>query len=237
MDELTEQIDRYLNNALPDEKRKAFEMQIEQDEELAKAVRLQQKTADLLEAHVWLTTKESVAALNDRKPSSISFILKIAAVFIGIILASYFMISSQYSDAQLYSEYHSPYPDRITTMSSVNDDLIKAMEYYNQANYEMATKQLSIIRKKGKGNDQVRLYEAIALTQIGEPGTALELLEIELLQSNLEEAYAWQRILSLLANGEGDKAYADLLLYLEMEYTYNRSKAENLKQDMESRWR
>lgn len=238
MEDRTKRIDLYLNDGLSKADRLAFEALMEKDESLRKELELQQKTSELLEAAAWLKTKEKVFAINDSSTTSSKLWLKVAAVFIGVLLTSYLVLNYTYGDKQLYAKYSSPYPDRITSMGTTGDDLTQAMTFYNQAAYGKALSLFKTIREKGEANQQLILYEAIALTEEDRAEEALSLLELTpKVEPNLQAAFVWQKVMSYLANEEGDEAYETLQVYLEAKHQYQRSKALQLKEDLESSWR
>lgn len=238
MEELTGRIDLYLKNQLSKEERSKFEEQMKKDDSLREEVRLQQKMIELLEADAWLKTKEKIEGLNRPKRNSNIIFLRVAAVFIGIVLCSYFILNRQYSDAVLYSDYATPYPDRITTMGGVSPDVKNAMELYNTQSYKAAAVVFEKLRLGREGNEELFLYEVIALTESEQVTKAILLLEdYSEFSENLIEAFAWQKIMVHLANNDGETARKLLEEYLKKGSQYQRQKAEELEEDLNSFWR
>lgn len=240
MEDLTEKIDLYLKARLSAKEQTAFEREIATDEELQKAVDLQRKTTELLEAGAFLDMKDRINALNsevEKKTGTFSF-LKIAAVFIGLLLAAYGVMNYSYADQQLYADYFEPYPDRITSMGKEENTVAKAIEFYNEKNYAKAASSFKKVREQQGRNELHILYEAIALTQSNQADKAISLLnEYPATNTSLTEAYNWQMILANLANQKGDEAYTLILKYNDGNPSYKKESALQLEKDLESIWR
>jgi hypothetical protein len=238
MEDLTERIDLYLKNQLSNEEKIEFEDLILKNDDLAEEVKLQRKITELLEADAWLQTKNKVTAMNKKRVGSLSTFLKIAAVFIGLVVSSYLFINYQYSNFALYSEYATPYPDRITTMGDADKEVAKAMKFYNKREYKQAAQTFKMLRETNAPSEETLLYEVISLTEIKQAEKASNLLkEYTDLPNRLEEAFTWQEIMVSLAKNDGEEAYQLLEAYLETDYQYKRQKAQTLKADLESFWR
>ncbi len=242
MEERTARIDAYLSDSMTSEERSAFEKELDANEELREEVALQRKTFSLLEAAAYIETKNKVAALNQQKSSGNSIggtLLKVAAVLLVLIIPTYFILNNQYNDAHLFAEYSEPYPDRITTMGSAEDEaLMKAMNAYNKEEYAEAAQLFNAIRLKGTTNENVRLYEAVSLTYSGQAEKAVNLLsEARKNEPSNQISLDWQLILSLLANDEGEKAKEKLTEFLQHNDGYQQEKAEALQKDLNRIWR
>lgn len=242
MEERTARIDAYLSDSMTSEDRSAFEKELDINEELRKEVALQRKTFSLLEAAAYIETKNKVSALNQQKSSGNSIggtLLKVAAVLLVLIIPTYFILNNQYNDAHLFAEYSEPYPDRITTMGSSEDEaLTKAMNAYNKEEYAEAAKLFHAIRLKGTTNENILLYEAVSLTYSGQAEKAINLLsEARKTVPSNQTSLDWQLILSLLANNEGEKAKEKLAEFLQHNDGYQQEKAEALHKDLNRIWR
>ncbi|MFK7784848.1 MAG: hypothetical protein AB8B56_07025 [Crocinitomicaceae bacterium] len=242
MEERTAKIDAYLSDSMTSEERKAFEQMLATDAELKKEVELQRKTFNLLEAAAFIETKDKIRAMNERSSGGSSFggtLLKVAAVILVLLIPTYFILNNQFNDEHLFADYAEPYPDRITTMgSSEDEELSKAMSTYNKEDYENAAKLFKAIRINGTTNENVILYEAVSLTYSDQAKEAVKLLSISVKnEPDNQISLDWQLILSLLANNEGDKAKTNLEEFLKHNNGYQQEKAEALLKDLNRIWR
>lgn len=239
MEDLTMQIDRFLNGEMTDEEKCNFEKKIAEDESLRKEVDLQLKTGALLETAAWIETKNKVEALNVRKTKLISLkpLLKIASIAILLLGSTYFFMHSNYSDKSLYQKYASPYPDYLTVMGEGTDELNKAMNLYKEEKYAEAEVLFKNISKKDSSNfDKVLLYRLTCLIETGRSNEAIFLVE-----KNRPDAYTpsieWQLILAYLADGRSDDLVDFLTTFRKNNNGYQDKKAEELLNDLNSFWR
>ncbi|NVK64358.1 MAG: hypothetical protein HWE22_07205 [Flavobacteriales bacterium] len=242
MEERTAKIDAYLSDSMTSEERLSFEEELSANEDLRKEVELQRKTFALLEAAAYIDTKNKVAALNRQKSSGGSIggtLLKVAAAALVLLIPTYFILNNQYNDAHLFAEYSEPYPDRVTTMgSSENDKLNEAMNAYNKKEYAKAAKLFKAIRLNGTKNENVLLYEAVSLTYSNQAKEAIKLLsERKKNEPKNRIALDWQLILSLLADNQGEEANEELTKFLQHNEGYQQEKAEALQKDLNRIWR
>ncbi len=242
MEERTAKIDAYLSDSMTSEERLSFEEELSANEGLRKEVELQRKTFALLEAAAYIDTKNKVAALNRQKSSGGSIggtLLKVAAAALVLLIPTYFILNNQYNDAHLFAEYSEPYPDRVTTMgSSENDQLNEAMNAYNKKEYAKAAKLFKAIRLNGTKNENVLLYEAVSLTYSNQAKEAIKLLsERKKNEPKNRIALDWQLILSLLADNQGEEANEELTKFLQHNEGYQQEKAEALQKDLNRIWR
>ncbi len=242
MEERTAKIDAYLSDSMTSEERLSFEEELSANEDLRKEVELQRKTFALLEAAAYIDTKNKVAALNRQKSSGGSIggtLLKVAAAALVLLIPTYFILNNQYNDAHLFAEYSEPYPDRVTTMgSSENDKLNEAMNAYNKKEYAKAAKLFKAIRLNGTKNENVLLYEAVSLTYSNQAKEAIKLLsERKKNEPKNRIALDWQLILSLLADNQGKEANEELKKFLQHNEGYQQEKAEALQKDLNRIWR
>jgi hypothetical protein len=241
MEERTARIDAYLSDSMSSEERAAFEQELETNAELLQEVELQRKTFALLEAAAFIETKDKIRALNQQKSSSSigGALLKVAAAILVLLIPTYLILNNQFNDEHLFAEYAEPYPDRITTMGSSEDELIsKAMSLYNKEQYSEAAKQFKSIRLGGSTDENIVLYEAVSLTYSDKASSAIDLLKASMRSKpSNSTSLEWQLILSLLANDEGDKAKAQLENFLKRNDGYQQEKAEALQKDFNRIWR
>lgn len=241
MEERTTKIDAYLSDSMTSEERKSFEQELETNADLKKEVELQRKTFALLEAAAFIETKDKIRALNQQKSSGSigGTLLKVAAVLLILLIPTYFILNNQFSDENLYADYAEPYPDRITTMGTSEDDQIsKAMSFYNKKDYMQAAQLFSAIRINGTTNENIILYEAVSLTYSDQAQRAVILLSSAVKnEPKNQTSLDWQLILSLLANNEGDKAKKNLEEFLKRNEGYQQEKAEALLKDLNRIWR
>ena len=242
MEERTARIDAYLSDSMSTGERLAFEEEMNNNEELRKEVMLQRKTFALLEAAAYIDLKRKVQAINEQKSVGSSIggtLLKVAAVLLVLLIPTYFILNHQYNDAHLFAEYSAPYPDRITTMGSgENQALNEAMNAYNKKDYGAAAELFKAIRLKGTSNEHVILYEAVSLTYSDQAKEAISLLSISKKNEPSNQiALDWQLILSLLADNQGEKAKVYLERFLEHNDGYQQEKAESLLRDLNRIWR
>lgn len=242
MEERTARIDAYLSDSMTSEERFAFEEEMKVNEELRNDVALQRKTFALLEAAAFIDTKNKVMAINQQKSSSGSIggtLLKVAAVLLVLLIPTYFILNNQYNDAHLFAEYSEPYPDRITTMgTSENEALNKAMNAYNKQDYATAAQLFKAIRLKGTNNENVLLYETVSLTYSDQAKEAIVLLsDSKKNEPKNRIALDWQLILALLADNQGERANERLTEFLQHNNGYQQEKAEALQKDLNRIWR
>lgn len=242
MEELTKKIERYLSGEMSLEEKSAFDIEMEKDPALQKEFDLYRITYDLLEANAYIELKEKVSELNstNRTNNSIKFLGRVAAVLLVLLIPTYFYISAQYKDKNLYVHYAQPYPDRITKMGGDTDEMLfSAMEHYNEKEYEIAAIEFSKIRQQDSTNEQIAIYEAVSLMNSDQADRAVKLLE-EIRSSSSPKyqlAIQWQLILAYLANGEGDKSNEMLKSFLRMNDGYQQKNAKKLFDDLNSIWR
>jgi len=241
MEKRTAQIDAYLSGSMTPEELKTFEQELETNSELKQEVDLQRKTFALLEAAAFLETKEKVRALNQQKSGSSigGALLKVAAVLLVLMIPTYFILNNQFNNEHLFAEYSEPYPDRITTMGTSDDELVsEAMDLYNKKKYAEAAKRFETIRLSISENENIVLYEAVSLTYSDQAKKAVSLLEVSL-ENNPSNfiSLEWQLILSYLANEQGEKAKTELEKFLKHNDGYQQEKAEALLEDLTSFWR
>lgn len=238
----TAQIDAYLTDSMSSDEKKAFELALENDPELKAEFNLQKKTTALLEAAAFLATKNKISAINQQKSFGSTLggnLLKVAAVFLILMIPTYFILNNHFNDEHLFADYAEPYPDRITTMGASDETkLTEAISAYKKQEYASAAKLFASIRLEGSENESIVLYEAVSLTYSNQAKNAIDLLETAIIEepSNVI-SLEWQLILSLLANGQGDDAKEVLDEFLDHNNGYQQEKAEALQTDLNRIWR
>lgn len=220
------------------EDKKLFEGEMDSDEALRTEVQLQMKVVAMLDESAWIETKDKVAELNNQKSESspLKQLLKIAAILVLILLPTYYIVHTQYSDQNLYSSYYSEYPDLVTTMGVSDKNIDEAMSLYKGGKFETAAKRFKELRHSG--DSTFIIYEAISLTQNGDHNSAITLLE-SVLKTNPENlsTYQWQLVLTYLVSNQGDKARELLQDFVKNTDGYQMEKAKELLDDLNSFWR
>jgi len=240
MEDLTQEIDRFLSKEMNDSEYEAFTKRLETDEALRKEVDLQRKTFRLLEAAEWTKTKNQVAQINKKstKVISIGMLSKIAAVLVIGLFTTYFFVHRAYSDQYLFDAYHEAYPDRFTSMGDNTGWISQAMKLYHEENYGDAQKVFNQINYEKKEQETIYfLYEAVCLNKIGEYQKAISVLNQAESVERLNIPIKWELILAYVGAGQDDQAKKELHSFLQMNDGYQQEKAERLQKDLNSFWR
>lgn len=239
MEELTNEIDRYLSEEMSPSELETFKKRLESDESLRGEVNLQRKTFRLLEAAAWVETKNKVARLNKKSSKTITMVTlsKIAAVLVIGLITSYIIVHRSYSDQNLYASYHQPYPDRLTTMGN-STRLSLVMASYNKQHYALAQKQFSVLRNDEVGDEKLLvLYEAVCFNELKNYSQTIQLLETYKSTNSSTSAIDWELILSYVAVGNDTKAKKLLKDFLKNDEGYKISEAKELLDNLNSFWR
>ena len=238
MTDRTEDIANYLSDRMSQVDRAAFENELAQNEVLRKDLELQRKLGDLLEESERLKLRDRIAEINGASRKTLpANLIKVAAVLVVSLVASYFFIGSRYTDTALAAHYDAIYPDLITSMGESTSDVQKAMELYNSGNYPKAAMAFKDLRSQNQEYG-LEIYEVVSLRKNGQWEEAIALAQKMLTPANDQSAaFEWQLILCYLADGNEKMAKMQLKHYLDLNHDYKKSEAQQLLKDLNSLWR
>ena len=167
----------------------------------------------------------------ENKPFIYSAAASLVILVVGLF-AIYQIIKS--GEKELYSEYYQPYEDIITTRGNTEDEVAKAMRYYNNKEYAQAEAILSNISKVNKERTIESFYLAQSQLAQGKYDLAINTLEsFSKDDSSLLRTHArWYIALAHLKLGRKDEAMKYLNMQMMEEESYNRKKAIELLQKL-----
>ena len=167
----------------------------------------------------------------ENKPFIYSAAASLVILVVGLF-AIYQIIQS--GEKELYSEYYKPYEDIITTRGDTEDEVAKAMMYYNNKDFTNAEAILYNISKENKERVIESFYLAQSQLAQGKYDLAINTLEpISKDDSSLLKTHArWYLALAYLKLGNKDEAIRYLNMLMMEEGSYNRKKAIELLQKL-----
>lgn len=185
-----ELLDAYLENILSDEQQLQFDQKMASDSEFANMI----ENAIASDRLIKLAGRENLKRkligihenMNSRNSSSIiSIVLKIAAVFIGIISVSilvWYSLSPIQNYGTLYANNFEPYTNLLTVKgetSAIDEQslLNKAMYQYDKHDYHNANLSFQRLLEIKRNNDTVLFYFGISRLGAGDSKEAIELLQ------------------------------------------------------------
>lgn len=109
--------------------------------------------------------------------------------------------------AALAERYFEPYPDRITAMQTLSEDLVEFMDHYNNAKYKQTIEAYASLTGDFAQMDLIRIYVANAHFEMGNAAAAIKILSALPLENSLYKApIEWYLSLAYLKLGETSKA-------------------------------
>lgn len=148
-----------------------------------------------------------------RKPA-FQLIAASVVVLISVFTASYFFLKPKGNEA-LFQQHFYAYQNILTTKSSSNSDLMRAMLYYDLKDYENSKALFEKVLATDPGNYTAMFYLANACLASEDNEYAISLLERCITADyQLSEAARWYLSLANLRIGESEKA-RDLLQSLK----------------------
>ncbi|MFZ6050485.1 hypothetical protein [Halocola ammonii] len=157
-----EKIERYLSAELSEVERLAFESALKADPDLKSELDRQRELREVVEIGGMKSKldefHQKVASEHSKKSSGIRW-WAIAAAFIGLIVASYFIFFNQTKSEKLFADYHTIDPGLPTPMSATdNYDFYDAMVDYKNEKYELSIEKWKPLLKENPDNDTLNFY-------------------------------------------------------------------------------
>src|SRR4030042_4769284 len=163
----SEFIERYLDGEMNSPELIWFEKELDSNEWLQKEVKLRKKVNQAILDENSMKFRDELEdayadymnngdSSSDRKRKFIVTGSVLVSVMAGVILILY-LTGKQYTNQQLFDKYYEPYESNITFRSAdneLNPDLVLAMQFYENKNY----------------NEALKLFESILLTEPGRVG-------------------------------------------------------------------
>lgn len=197
--EQLEEIESYLNDTLPDERREQFENKMNSDSEFrllvedvkelllgVESVSLRNKLDDFHDEMVPVHTLDPQPAQTSNRSKSDRFrIFRMVAAAAVIISLGVFWFASQGSPSEkLFAKHFSPDPGLPTTMGSAqNFEFYDAMVNYKQGDYNKAIQKWEALRASKIKNDTLHYFLGVAHLANGNENEAIGRLK-ELFENN-----------------------------------------------------
>ncbi len=244
--DILEKTERYLRGELKGEEYKLFEKQMETDSELAQKVELFKsaiKGIELSERAELKNTMKNIhkdyIASQQQQLSKYNLMLKIAAVFVGLLLISspfiYNYFSENITTDKLFAANFQPYPDLISQRSETisNTMLLEAMSYYKNGEFENASVLFSeLLKNQYKSDTLIMLYNAIGFLGAHHPEEAiLQFDKLIIHQNSFSENAKWYKILALIETEQIEEA-EKLCISIIDSRSYNFIEAEKLMREL-----
>jgi len=245
-DQIFEHIEAYLEGTLSDKERLTFEKELAKDPKLKEEYLLQKDTHQLLNLHGQLAYKEKLKVLDKqieaegktismRKPLWQANWFRVAAVFLVLVVSSYFWINQQYNRDILLQSAFQPYDDVLTGRGS-DSPLQMAMQAYNQGKYQEASEAFASILDEDPQNLDAIFYRGVSLLALGNGKEASPYLEQVANSAKYSESGRWYKVLACFETLDQDQCMHELgLLAGETGHPYQQ-KAEVLYEKLTSFW-
>jgi predicted Zn-dependent protease len=125
-----------------------------------------------------------------------------------IVLISLLAFSCTEPGAEdLAERYFQPYPDRITTMQTLSDDLLDLMKHYNDADLKQTIAAYEVLAGDFAQTDLIKIYVANAHYKVGNTEESIQLLSsLQLNNSLYRDPIEWYLSLAYIKAGKADKA-------------------------------
>ncbi len=184
----TDNIEAYIDNNLEGKELEEFEMLLEQDEEFAEIVSNIKAGIVAIEVIGHNEMKKKIKKIHrnmkQRNNTKIPYLLKIAAIFVGIAsiaILSWYSFSAKHNYNNLFADNFEPYTNLLTikgeTQAYNEQSLINnAMYQYDLHDYTKANESFKKLLTYKKDNDTVLFYYGISKLGAGEVDDAIVLL-------------------------------------------------------------
>lgn len=238
--DIFETIELYLKGGLRGKALEEFNAKLKSDKEFAEKVENIKAGIMSIELNGRFELKNKLEKIHKEvitNKTSYNFILKIAAIFVGLILLSspfiYHNFFNKTDNEQLFASYFKTYPDIISQRSSempANIMLEEAMSYYKNEEYENAIVLFNeLLDYEYKDNIYLRFYCGISYLGIGNIDQAREIFRNLSNDTNSKLYYQvkWYLALSYLKNGNNESA-EELLKEVIENKGYNQKNAKKL---------
>lgn len=187
-----EQTDRYLRREMGEEERWLFEQELEKDPLLKEELALDQDIRKGIEVFFSRELKASLQRaeeeIRNKKVTGYCHSRRIflwasamAASFLIIILAGYFITSRKPDLQELYLSYYQPYPNIVAPIERSKEgegETSRAFRLYEKGHYEeaIAVFEKALLTKEEKERAALNFYFALSLLKTGEEEKAIGLL-------------------------------------------------------------
>jgi hypothetical protein len=209
-----EQIEQYLNDEMPAQERKDFELQLATDDELRKDLELYNSINNTMSASPNENKlRQTLQQMNEKyfvaggvvKKASFKKWLAVAASLIFIIAISfYFLLRSKPSAEKLYAQYAQHEALNIQLRGNAVDSLKeKAATAFNNKNYSTALPLLETCMQQEPADVQIQFSTAICYLETAKYAAAEMLfLQIETGKSAYADAAKWYLALAALKQND-----------------------------------
>ncbi|MEZ4851393.1 MAG: hypothetical protein R3B93_22820 [Bacteroidia bacterium] len=244
---IPEAVQKYADNLLSKEEREEFDRRIREDKTFAKQVEdysfllegLNALGVEAFEAKVRQWEKEYKTQSFQRPirklyQGGLRRYYAVAAVIIMLIFPLGFLYlnqMNQYSGEELYAQNFEPYQDLLSDRDASgqgDEDLLKAMEYYNNGFYENAVILLEAYVAIHPDEPLPGLYLGISYLETGQIDKAMKHFEFTSQDPDLREMAEWYTALALVKAERMDEAKTILAKIANSEIHYRRTKAKDI---------
>jgi len=218
-------IDRYVNGEMNDSEKSAFEGELMDNRALQLELRLEEDIIRVLSEEDLIHFRQKVAEVvreardkqKGHKVITISRRRAMLAVAAAVVLvlaigAVYLFTPRPFTNDKLFSMYYdSDKPIRVTRSSDAN--LVEALRFYQQRNYEGAIELFSEVLKTDPENAAIRFYTGISYIETEQFDEAIESFQFIINENdNLYiEPAQWHLGLCYLKSKQTDKAEAQFM--------------------------
>jgi tetratricopeptide (TPR) repeat protein len=240
-------IEKYLDNELTAQEKLLLEKELKQNPFLYKEFRLRSEINKMLSDSAMLDLLDKLETIHHKHISEVkikkpffsiqkSWYAYAATVLILISSVTYVLLPKSYTSQELYSKYVIPYDIASNVRSaSVQTDvrLVKALEYYEQQNYESAIALFEEILAKDSLNVSSNFYSGISYMQNKKFDPAKRSFNRVIQHDNnpyIEHAEWYLGFCYLMSNKE-DKAIVQFQKIAKSN-SYYRNKAKHLLRDL-----
>ncbi len=243
-------IDDYLLGRLSEDESARIKEHIASDNEFAEKVQMHQAVIDGLAEHASEELKSELNSnrvkpkASDKPVASVLKKLGYAAVLLLLVgVAGYFYLSRPTLSENLYQEYFTPYPNRVTEgargtqsyFAELSDEdkatITKSLEAYENQEYHSVISNLEKMAELLNEYPALKFYLALSHSQSGNPEKAIKYFEE--LKSTPEDFYSevlpWYLSMSYLQNNQPEMARGQLTIIVEKEYVFDEKAKEVLR--------
>jgi predicted Zn-dependent protease len=217
-EEMLEKIEAYLANEMDVEERKAFELLLQEDSQLAEEVKLHQDAELILKVSTQISYKEKLQEIDkELKAASAPKIRSmrtgvqrwlIAASVIVAVGVTFWMFSRQQTHA--FEQAFQPYNNVLALRGDTISDLSTAMLAYDREQYDLAIEYMDTYLEGKPGDVFAQFYKGISLLAMDKNQEAAQLLQSLPESIPMDEARDWY--LALALGKAGDEAAAKAIL-------------------------
>jgi len=234
--ELTEKIERYLNNEMQPQERADFELQLSADEALRNSLELYRsidttmsvstKEKELRQSLQQMNRRYFAEGSNVKQEQFKKWLAVAAAVLVIIFGAVYFLSPGKSSAEKLYAEFAQPPALNIQMRGTATDSLAqKAAAAFNSKNYSEALPLIRAYIEQQPHDIQMTFSEAICYLETGKYKEAeRRFLAFLISQTAYAETAKWWLALSSLKQNDYSKCRDTLNLITQTSPYYTRAK-------------